>query len=89
MQVSLLCAKTIVTLLQRISTPQSELNGVVIASGFRLSCLRSLSQSLIILENVWFIGDSECTLASLEKIDAAWRIFLKQSGENYRLTCQD
>ena len=29
-------------------------------------------QSSIIPENVWFIGDSECTLASLEKIDAAF-----------------
>ena len=89
MQVSLLCAKTRVTPLQRISTPRSELNGAVIASRLLLSCIRSLLQSSIIPENVWFIGDSECTLASLEKIDAAWRIFLKQSGENYRLTCQD
>ena len=71
-QVSLLCAKTRVTPLQRISTPRSELNGAVIASRLLLSCIRSLLQSSIIPENVWFIGDSECTLASLEKIDAAF-----------------
>ena len=70
--VSLLCAKTRVTPLQRISTPRSELNGAVIGSRLLLSCVRSLSQSDVIPEKIWFIGDSECTLASLEKVDAAF-----------------
>ena len=60
------------TPLQRISTPRSELNGAVIGSRLLLSCVRSLSQSDVIPEKIWFIGDSECTLASLEKVDAAF-----------------
>ena len=71
-QVALSCAKTRVTPLQRISTPRSGLNGAVITSRLLLSSIRSLSQSSIIPESVWFIGDSERTLASLEKNDAAF-----------------
>ena len=71
-QVALSCAKTRVTPLQRISTPRSGLNGAVITSRLLLSSIRSLSQSSIIPESVWFIRDSECTLASLEKNDAAF-----------------
>ena len=70
--VSLLCAKTGVTPLQRISTPRSKLNGAVIGLRLLLSCVCSLSQSDVIPENIWFIGDSKCTLASLEKVDAAF-----------------
>ena len=47
--------------MQRISTPR-----------LFFSCIRSLLQSSIIPESVWFIGDSKYTLASLEKIDAAF-----------------
>ena len=71
-QVSLLCAKSRVTPLLRFSTPRSELNGAVLAARLLLSCVRSLSQSGILPEQVWFIGDSECTLACLEKVTAAF-----------------
>ena len=71
-QVSLICAKSRVTPLLRLSTPRSELNGAVLAVRLLLSCLRSLSQSGIVPEQVWFIGDSECTLACLEKVNAAF-----------------
>ena len=70
--VCLLCAKTRVTPLLRISTPRSELNGAVLAVRLLLSCLRSLSHTGIIPEKVWFIGDSECILACLEKVNAAF-----------------
>ena len=68
--VSLLCAKPRVTPLQRISTPRSELNGAVVASRLLLSAVRSLASSDATPEKVWVVGDSECTLASLEKINA-------------------
>ena len=58
--------------MQRISTPRSQLNDAVIGSQLQLSCVRGLSQSDIKPENIWFIGDSECTLACLEKVDAAF-----------------
>lgn len=67
--VSLLCAKTRVTPLQRISTPRSELNNAVLGARLLLSCLRSLSQSDIIPEKVWFF---ECILASLGKVYATF-----------------
>ena len=70
--VMLLCAKPRVTPLQRISTPRSELNGAVVGSRLLLSSLRSLSSSDVIPSRVWMIGDSECTLASLEKVNAAF-----------------
>ena len=37
-----------------------------------LSTLRSLSPADEIPERVWIIGDSECTLASIEKVRAAF-----------------
>lgn len=70
--VSLLCAKSRVTPTQPISTPRSELNGAVIAMRLLLSSVKSLSISDFIPERVWMIGDSECTLASLEKVNAAF-----------------
>ena len=70
--VTLLCAKPRVTPLQRISTPRSELNGAVLAVRLLLSALRSLSQADIVPERVWMIGDSECTLACLEKVSTAF-----------------
>ena len=69
---SLLCAKTRVTPLQKISTPRSELNGAVIGARLLLSCLCRLSKSDIIPEKAWCIGDSQCTLASLEKVDGVF-----------------
>ena len=67
--VTLLCAKPRVTPLKRISTPRSELNGAVIAARLALSSVRSLSSAGVSLERLWFIGDSECTLSSLEKVN--------------------
>ena len=58
--------------MQRISTPRSELNGALLASRLVRSTLRSLSPADEIPERVWKIGDSECTLASIEKISAAF-----------------
>ena len=65
--IRLMSCKSRVTPLQRISTPRSELNGALLASRLVLSTLRSLSPVDEILERVWIIGDSECTLASIEK----------------------
>ena len=70
--VSLLCRKPRVTLAKRISTPRSELNGAVIASRLALSTVRSLSSAGVPIEWLWFIGDSECILACLEKANCAF-----------------
>ena len=70
--VQLVSCKSRVTPLQRISTPRSELNGAVVVSRLLLSTLRSLSCSGEVPEKVWFIGDSECTLASIAKVSAAF-----------------
>ena len=71
-KVSLLSSKAHVTPLNRISTPRSELNGAVLGSRLVLSSLRSLSASDHLPERIWMIGDSECTLASLEKVNSAF-----------------
>ena len=68
--VILMGSKSRVTPLIRISTPRSEINGAVLASRLVLSTLRSLSVSGELPERVWMIGDSECTLSSLEKVSA-------------------
>ena len=70
--IRLMSCKSRVTPLQRISTPRSELNGALLASRLVLSTLRSLSPADEIPERVWIIGDSECTLASIEKVSAAF-----------------
>ena len=70
--VQLLSCKARITPLLRISTARSELNGAVLASVLVLSTVRSLSSSQDVPEVVWFIGDSECTLASLEKTNSAF-----------------
>ena len=59
----------------RIPTPRSELNGAVLASRLVLSTLRSWSSSEELPERLWMIGDSECTLASIEKTSAAFGEF--------------
>ena len=73
--VTLLCAKPRVMPLKRISTPRSELNGAVVASRLTLSAVRSLSSAGMPLGKVWFIGDSECTLACLGKVNAPFGEF--------------
>ena len=85
--VTILCAKPRVTPLHRISTPRSELNGALLAARLVFSSVRSLSSSNILPERVWMIGDSECTLASLEKVNAAFgEYFGNRIGEI--LECQ-
>ena len=71
-KVSLLSSKAHVTPLNRISTPRSELNGAVLASRLLLSSLKSLSACDHLPERAWIIGDSECTLSSLEKVNSAF-----------------
>ena len=74
--------KSRVTPLQRISTSRSELNGALLASRLVLSTLRSLSLADEIPERVWIIGDSECTLASIEKVSADFgKYFGNRIGE--------
>ena len=68
--VTLLCAKPRVAPLKRRSTPRSELNGALVAARLTLSAVRSLSSAGVPLERIWLIGDSECTLSSLEKVNA-------------------
>ena len=67
--VTLECAKPRVTPLKGMSTPRAELNGAVIAVRLALSAVRSLTSAGIQIACIWFIGDSECTLSSLEKIN--------------------
>ena len=67
--VTLLCAKPRVTPLKGMSTPRSELNGAVIAARLALSEVRSLTSAGILIARIWFIGDSECTLSALEKMN--------------------
>ena len=78
--VLLIGCKSRVTPIKRISTPRSELNGAVLASRLTLSTVRSLAESEEIPERVYLIGDSECTLASLEKVwcidHSSWKVHL-------------
>ena len=48
------------------------LNGAIIAAKLAHSAERSLCAADVPLEILWFIGDSECTLSSLEKINGAY-----------------
>ena len=68
---ALVNSKARVTPLQRISTPRSELNGAVLGFRLLLSTLRSWSEDDA-PEKVWVLGDSECTLASFEKVNGAF-----------------
>jgi hypothetical protein len=83
-RVNLMGSKSRVTPIHRISTPRSELNGALLAARLVLATVRCLSTSQDIPERIWFIGDSECTLASLEKISAPFgEYFGNRIGEIY------
>ena len=71
-RVNLLCSKPRVTPSKRITTPRSELNAALLASRLALSTVTSLTNACIPIEKLWFIGDSECTLACLEKTNCAF-----------------
>ena len=72
---TLVSSKSRVTPLNRISTPRSELCGAVIAARLVLSTCHSWASANEIPEKIWMIGDSECTLASIEKVNAAFGEF--------------
>ena len=75
-EISLLCAKLKVTPLRCIFIPRSELDGAIIAARLAYSAVRSLRSADVPLECLWFIGDSKCSLSSLEKINGAfWKYF--------------
>ena len=67
-----LSSKTRVTPTKRLTTPRSELSGALLASRLALSSVTSLVSASIPIERLWFIGDSECILACLEKTNCAF-----------------
>ena len=69
--VYLACSKSKVTPLKRISTPRAELNGAVLLSRLVLFFLKSCVSSGVTPTKIWMLGDSECTLASIEKTSGA------------------
>ena len=69
---TLVCAKSHVTPIHQISTPRSEMSGMVLAVLLLYSAVKALHSSNIVPERIWIIGDSECTLASREKVNAAF-----------------
>ena len=63
-QSSLLIAKARVTTVRGTTTPKSELSGLLIASRLLLTVLRSMPEKP---SEVFIAGDSQCTIAALEK----------------------
>ena len=69
--VNLACSKSKVTPLKRISTPRSELNGAVLLSRLLFFYLKSCTKAGVKAKRVWILGDSECSLATVEKTSGA------------------
>ena len=70
--VALACSNARVTPLKRISTPRAEMNGAVMLTRLTKTLVKACSLSGTIPSKVWFIGDSECTLGSIEKTSGAF-----------------
>ena len=69
---NIVCSKAKVTPSKRLTTPRSELNGALLVSRLALSTVNSLKTTSVPIDQLWFIGDSECILASLEKTNCAF-----------------
>ena len=70
--VKLACSSSRVTPLKRLTTPRAELNGAVMLSRLVSTLVKSYSLSDSLPSKVWLFGDSECTLASIEKTSGAF-----------------
>ena len=71
--VNLLCGKTRVSPLNRISTPRAEMQAAVMSVRLRLLIKKCVKTEF---ESVYHIGDSECTLAKLKKDSFALKEFM-------------
>jgi len=69
---NIVCSKARVTPSKRLTTPRSELNGALLVSRLALSTVNSLKIAAVPIDRLWFIGDSECILACLEKTNCAF-----------------
>ena len=65
--VTLVCSNAHVTPLKRISTPRAELNAAVMLTKLVLTLIKACNVSGTVPRKVWLLGDSECTLGSIEK----------------------
>ena len=79
-EVRLACSNARVTPLKRISTPRAELNGAVLLTRLTLNLVKALAKSGRAPAKVWFFGDSECALVSIDKTNNAL-------GEYFRHRC--
>ena len=81
-EVKLACSSSRVTPLKRLTTPRAELNGAVMLSRLVSTLVKSYSLSESLPSKVWLFGDSECTLASIEKTSGAFgKYFGNRIGE--------